>query len=187
MTLYHYVATKDDLLALMDNAIMGELIVPDDELSAHWREALSQIARRSRAALERHPWAAEGLGDAYIGPNAIHHIEQSIAAVAEIEGDLVHKFEIVSMVDEYVFGYAMRRRSGGPDDPGARERWVQHVSEYIEAELGTGEYPHLEQLMPEGGLSSLWEEMAEAEAAGDRFERGLKRLLDGIELDLKRR
>ena len=33
MTLYHYVRTKDDLLDLMDDAIMGEVLVPDDELS----------------------------------------------------------------------------------------------------------------------------------------------------------
>ena len=37
MTLYHYVRTKDELLALVDNAIMGELVIPADELPAGWR------------------------------------------------------------------------------------------------------------------------------------------------------
>src|SRR5262245_12639315 len=32
MTLYHYVRTKDELLALVDNAVMGELLVPPGEL-----------------------------------------------------------------------------------------------------------------------------------------------------------
>ena len=32
MTLYHYVRTKDDLLALMSDALLGELIVPDEAL-----------------------------------------------------------------------------------------------------------------------------------------------------------
>ena len=46
MTLYHYVQTKDELVALMDNAIMGELLVPDDELSTDWREAPENGERR---------------------------------------------------------------------------------------------------------------------------------------------
>ena len=29
MTLYHYVRTKDDLLALIDDAVMGELLVEE--------------------------------------------------------------------------------------------------------------------------------------------------------------
>ena len=28
MTLYHYVRTKDDLVALMDDAMMGEVVIP---------------------------------------------------------------------------------------------------------------------------------------------------------------
>src|SRR6187200_555611 len=44
MTLYHYVRDKGELLSLMDDAVMGEVLVPDDELSADWREALTAIA-----------------------------------------------------------------------------------------------------------------------------------------------
>src|SRR6185436_15098966 len=48
MTLYHYVRNKDELIELMDDAMMSELIVPDDEMPSDWREALTAIARRSR-------------------------------------------------------------------------------------------------------------------------------------------
>ena len=47
MTLYHYVRTKDDLLALVSDAVVGENIVPAHELPDDWREALSAIARRT--------------------------------------------------------------------------------------------------------------------------------------------
>src|SRR4030095_7141009 len=40
MTLYHYVRNKRELTALMDDAIMGELLVPEDELAEGWREGL---------------------------------------------------------------------------------------------------------------------------------------------------
>ena len=51
MTLYHYVRTKSDLLDLMDDSIMAEVLVPDDELSSNWREALTAIAKRSQACV----------------------------------------------------------------------------------------------------------------------------------------
>jgi AcrR family transcriptional regulator len=186
MTLYHYVRTKDELVALMDNAIMGELLIPEGEMPSDWREALTLIARRTRDAFDRHPWSLGAMTDAQMGPNGMMHVEQSVQAVAELDLDFVEKFEILSLVDEYAFGYAMRRRVPGPDDPAAREDWLRQMTAYIDDELATGDYPALAELVPEGGMTEAWERMQESDAAEDRFERGLKRLLDGIELDLKR-
>ena len=42
MTLYHYVRTKDELVALMDNAIMGEVLDPG-------RRAARRLARGADA------------------------------------------------------------------------------------------------------------------------------------------
>src|SRR5471030_288116 len=110
MTLYHYVPTKHDLLTLMDDAIMGELLIPDAELASGWREALAQIARRSRAAFRRHPWmiATQLDGDARVGPNTMRHIEQSLAAVAGTPLSNEEKMELISLVDDYVFGFTLR-------------------------------------------------------------------------------
>ena len=39
MTLYHYVRTKDELLTLVVDAVMGEVVVPADErLPDDWRD-----------------------------------------------------------------------------------------------------------------------------------------------------
>jgi AcrR family transcriptional regulator len=186
MTLYHYVRTKDELVALMDNAIMGELLIPEGEMSSDWREALTLIARRTRDAFARHPWSLQSVGGTQIAPNAMRHVEQSVAAVAALDLDLTTTFEIIGFVDEYVFGYAMRSLDSGPDDPEARERWLSEVTDYVEAEIATGDYPHLAEIIPDGGLAEVWERMHESDAAEDRFERGLVRLLDGIELELER-
>jgi AcrR family transcriptional regulator len=187
MTLYHYIRTKDELIALMDNAIMGELLIPDGEMPDDWREALTLIARRSRDAFERHPWSLGAMGDAQIGPNGMRHVEQSVQAVAALDLDFEETFEIVGLVDEYVFGHAMRRHRPGPEAPEARDVWLRQTADYIDSELAGGEYPNLAAVMPEGGMAKVWERMQQADADKDRFERGLKRLLDGIELDLQRR
>src|ERR1700754_4378668 len=63
MTLYHYVRNKDELAALMDDAVMGELLIGEDELAEGWRDALAQIARRSYGAFQRHPWVFDHLQD----------------------------------------------------------------------------------------------------------------------------
>jgi len=187
MTLYHYVRTKDELVALMDNAIMGELLIPDGEMSSDWREALTLIARRTRDSLARHPWTLEAMGAANIGPNGIRHMDQSVAAVAELDVDDVTRFEIITLIDDYVFGYAMRRRIPAGDDPEAVEEWLKRASNYIEEQLATEDLPHLQALMPEGGMSAFWKRLEEADFQDARFERGLTRLLDGIALDLDRR
>jgi hypothetical protein len=78
MTLYHYVRNKEELIALMSDAIMGEILVPDDELSEDWRMALTQIATRTRAIFARHRWIFDRFGDGRPGPNGMRHFEQSL-------------------------------------------------------------------------------------------------------------
>jgi hypothetical protein len=187
MTLYHYVRTKDDLIALMDDALMGELLVPDDELPTDWRAALTLIARRSRAAFVRHPWAIDAMREARLGPNGIRHFEQSVAAVAELDLDPVEKLEIVTMVDDYILGYTIREAFSSSGGPEMREEWSRLAIAYIEEQLETGDFPHIQSLIPDkGGVAAAFAMIESAFTGEDRFERGLTRLLDGVELHIER-
>src|SRR5271156_4306545 len=55
MSLYYYVKTKDDLIAVMDDALMGEALLPS--VPKDWRRALTEIATRTHDLFLRHPWA----------------------------------------------------------------------------------------------------------------------------------
>ncbi|GAA5121104.1 TetR/AcrR family transcriptional regulator [Pseudonocardia adelaidensis] len=69
--LYWYVATKDELLELALDEVLGEARVPDD-VPGEWRDALAAQAGRMRQVLLRHPWALPLLGRLpNIGPNAV--------------------------------------------------------------------------------------------------------------------
>jgi len=182
MTLYHYVRTKDELVALMDDAIMGELLIADGEMPSDWREALTLIARRTRDAFARHPWTLEAIGDAQLGPNGLRHMEQSVAAVAGLDVDEVARFEIIALVDDYVFGHAVRSRVLGANDSEARAEWMERATAYVDEQVATGEFPNLDALLPEGGMAAFWKRLEESGFDDDRFERGLKQLLDGIAL-----
>jgi AcrR family transcriptional regulator len=185
MSLYHYVRTKDDLIALMDDALMAEALVPDQDLPAHWRAALTAIARRTRAALIRHSWALSSLQGAQLGPNAMRHFEQSLAAAAGTGLDVGAKFELLALVDAYVFGNALqtaeaRKRAA---EAQASPEAVTAALEYGLAQLRTGRFPHIAALLdgaePDAAAVAGSGSMPSVELLDDQFERGLQAVLDG--------
>jgi AcrR family transcriptional regulator len=181
MTVYHYVRTKDDLIALLDDAIMAEVVVPAGELPVHWRPALTAIARRSHAAFHRHPWALQALQSARFGPNGLHHFEQSLAAVAATGLPLAERMTILNIVDDFVFGHTFRsnddRTRGGRN---ANElAWIVEVTA---AHVATGHYPHIAEVLGGRNSAAAWRRVAELLDDDGRFERGLAAILDGIAL-----
>jgi AcrR family transcriptional regulator len=191
MTLYHYVGNRDELVALMGDAIMGELLIPEDELPDGWREGLAEIARRTLRIFSRHPWIVEHLDDGEDGPggpNGMRHFEQSLAMASRTGLDFDGQLELVALVDDYVFGHAIRSRDDdfvfGDDEESRRRR--DAVIAYIEAQLATGEFPTI-QAMAGDDLQEGFQRFARFAADKDRFERGLQTLLDGVELSLQRR
>jgi AcrR family transcriptional regulator len=187
MTLYHYIRTKDELLTLMDDAIMGELLVPGDELPADWREALAEIARRTRATSMRHPWMSELPNDGETGPNALRHVEQSLEAVSRTGLDEDAKLELMLLVDDYVFGFVCRavQVQGGAPDPEIEAK-LDSVARYLDAQLDDGAYPHLKAFAGDDARAAFGR-MARMASDDERFERGLQTLLDGIAIGVERR
>jgi AcrR family transcriptional regulator len=188
MTLYHYVRNKRELAALMDDAVMGELLVPEDELADDWRNGLAEIARRSYASFLRHPWAFDLLGsedDPGIGgPNALRHVEQSLTVAARTGLDLKGQFEITALVDDYTIGHAMRTRGLARAREAPRER-LDAIIAYMETLLATGEFPRLQAIAGDN-VRAGFERVVELTSDPERFERGLQSVLDGIELMLRK-
>lgn len=185
MTLYHYVRTKDDLVTLMHDALMGEILVPDDELPLDdWRTALTEIATRTRAVFKRHPWSFEALGDSSGGPNGMRHFEQSLAAVASTGLDERGQLELITLVDDYVFGYVMRElQTPAQDGPAATP---PAIADFFARLLASGDYPHIERFVGDEEAVTGFMRFVEVAVDPGRFGRGLQRLLDGVELELER-
>ncbi|MGH2392457.1 MAG: TetR family transcriptional regulator, partial [Candidatus Limnocylindria bacterium] len=57
MTLYYYVANKDDILNGIVDIIEGDIELPSPE--ADWKAALRKTAISAHEVLVRHPWAAQ--------------------------------------------------------------------------------------------------------------------------------
>jgi AcrR family transcriptional regulator len=177
MSLYRYIETKDELLALVSDALTGEALV-SGELPPDWRDALALVARQTRRAYLARPWAihfiqsAAAIGAAMTGPNWLRHVEQSLAALAGAPLEPREKLDLLAITDDYVFGHLLRAarisQAPGPDEDAP-------LREFPGGQLASGAFPQ---------LTAIGE--ADLAAAGDpgqldeRFERGLGLLLDGI-------
>jgi AcrR family transcriptional regulator len=181
MSLYRYVATKAELLAVIDDALIAEAIVPGP-MPADWRAAITAIARQTRQAYLRHPWAVHALqgksaaAAALGGPNALRHFEQSLAALAPAPLSTTAKLDLLALIDDFIAGHllhaaelAERQRDVSPADAEATEA-------YIRAQLAGGELPRLAALADDPAARSL----GDAGQADARFERGLRFLIDGM-------
>ena len=182
MTLYHYVRTKDELLTLVFDALMGEMVVPAGQrLPREWRAAITLIARRSRDALRRHPWILDITDDPCIGPNAMRHFDQSWQALASLDAGFDDKLDLITAVDEYVFGYCLHERNNLKDNPKDAE-----MADYIGALLidDEAEYPALAGMVADMGLAHLWSRIHTHARGAGRFDRNLARLLTGFEASI---
>lgn len=201
MSLYRYIATKNDLLALIGDALLGEALVPGD-LPGDWLEAIVAVARQTRHTYLRHPWAIrllqrEGaLQAALAGPNGLRHIEQSLSALSRAPMDANAKLDVLAIVDDYVFGHLMRaagtESEAGPDAVAAHrprgrarsggsgqappEPEPPGNADFVRSQLASGNFPQLAAVMSASEAASFTG-LADQNA---RFELGLGLLLDGI-------
>ncbi|MCX2733053.1 TetR/AcrR family transcriptional regulator [Saccharopolyspora sp. NFXS83] len=174
MTLYHYVRTKDDLIALMDDAVMAEVLIPEGELPTDWRAALTAIARRTRDMSLRHRGLLQGLRNARLGPNALRHSDQSLAALAGTTLDPGSKLDLLAAVDDYVVGNVLR--AGEPLHDGEVSA---DTARFLREQLEHDDLPHLRSLLGTEAPHTEWARLASATTAEERFEEGLRALLDG--------
>jgi AcrR family transcriptional regulator len=180
MTLYHYVRNKDELITLMSDSVMGEVVVPEGELADDWRTALTQIAGRTRKAFATHHWIFERMGDGRPGPNGMRHFEQSLHAVAPLGLSRNETFEMIGLIDDFVFGYSLREVQEREE----HERgWPPEVLDFFKRELGSGKYPQISEFFGDD-IDSSFDAVFEFLSQPGRFERGLERLLDGIEAEI---
>jgi len=192
MTLYYYVRTKADIVALMHDAILAEILVP--ELPADWREAVCAIARRTRDVLLAHPWSVVSLGEAQFGPNAMRHVEQSLAALDALDLCPADKLAFWGAVDDYVFGSVLRavtslsRMAASKKNP----TLLADAMAFTAQQLATKRFPRLATFGRERPLQDQFAHGMKASqhrtaALAAQFERGLDAILDGLVLSMNLR
>ncbi|WP_026402388.1 TetR/AcrR family transcriptional regulator [Actinomadura rifamycini] len=174
-SLYWYVATKDELIELAHDAVLGEVLaeVRTGGTRGGWRAEVAGLARANRAMLLRHPWVPAGLADLpALGPNALALSEAGLAALARAgftgpDGDAalaaVNDQVVGSVVAETAWRASLRH-AGDADERDVGEH-VRRVAR---------EHPHLAARAEAPGPVDV---DAECER---RFAFALDCLLDGL-------
>jgi AcrR family transcriptional regulator len=161
MSLYTHIVSKDELLALMANELMGTLII-EPPLPEDWREALTLIAHRIFRMFASHPWLLGLLARRpRPGPNVTRQAKQLAHAVESLRLPPGEMWTLLSIVNDYILGHAMRVATTG-----TTRDFVESLSEQDRAEL------------PEVTALAKTEE---TRRSGEVFELGFQVVLDGVE------
>jgi AcrR family transcriptional regulator len=182
MSLYSHIERKDYLIDLMVDAVMAGALIAG-EVPGDWREALRQIAEHSRAMVRAHPWMiGAALHRPLLGPNALHHIDQSLAAVASLDLPAARKRAALLTVDAYTLGYAAWEvRSTVETTAGqaaAANAKGEAIAAYVADRAKSGDYPYLAEHAGED---------LRLDVGRENFEAGLEWLLAGIEAEVAAR
>jgi len=110
MSLYHYVANKEELLDAMIDIVFEEIELPTD--ATDWQSAMRQRAISTRQVLARHPWAI-GLLESRTspGPANLRHHEAVTACLRRAGFSVLMATHANWLLDSYVYGFALQESS----------------------------------------------------------------------------
>jgi AcrR family transcriptional regulator len=180
-SLYRYLASKDDLLDLMLDAVAAEDGGPPAP-TGDWRGDLRTLAYRSRATIHRHPWMTSlAAGRPSLGPNSLDATEHALAALDPLGFDIDVMITVVDTLQAFVRGYAIGelaqqeavRRSGV-----GNQEWMDAHAPYLDKVVKAGRHPLLARVIRDAELPHA------PDSAERGFQLGLERLLDGWEANL---
>ncbi|MEV5554370.1 TetR/AcrR family transcriptional regulator, partial [Nonomuraea wenchangensis] len=174
MSLYRYVPSRDNLVELMADRLMGEIDVTGVP-SGDWRADLTRYADEWRAMWLRHPWIA-GVQRSLpsFGPNQLLLIER-LMGVLDAFVPIDENLGLMAMLNGYVEGTVREeissagefRRSGLSES-----EWMARSGAYIDRLVKSGDYPMFTKIVTEARQPHL--------SRDEQFRHGLGRVLDCI-------
>lgn len=177
MSLYRYVASKEELLGMMVDAAYGRPPELDPRASG-WRDGLTRFAEAERAALARHRWIVQvPLSGPPVAPNQISWLEWGLATMHATALSPHEKLEVMLLLTLFT-------RSDATID--AQMETAQRAIGATNAQAMTGYRAILKKVLdplrfPEM-TAVLDSGIFEAPDNPDfEFRFGLARILDGIE------
>jgi AcrR family transcriptional regulator len=170
MSLYRYVAAKDELLALMVDTALG----PPPPLPARggWRAGLTAWCNGVRDAYRRHPWSLRvPISAPPLGPNNVAWLDRALDALAETRLSEQDKLSSVLLLSGFVRNDATLTADFAAGADG--ELVMPGYGTLLAQITGADEFPSLHRAVASGALDD--EDDPDLE-----YLFGLERILDGI-------
>ncbi|GAA1520297.1 AcrR family transcriptional regulator [Agromyces terreus] len=110
MSLYHYVASKDELLDAMIDVVFDEIELPPE--GTDWQSAMRHESLSARDVLARHPWAISLMESRTTpGPANLRHREAVTACLRRAGFSVLTATHANWTLNSYVYGYALQTAS----------------------------------------------------------------------------
>jgi AcrR family transcriptional regulator len=177
MTLYTYVPSRNDLIVLMVDQVLGRTELP--ELPDDLADRLALIARTQYADVRAHPWLLEVSGlRPWLGPNSADRYEWQLSAVEGIGLDDIEMDQTVALLVGFATNIAraehevrLAERTSGLSEL----EWWEANAETLGELMAGRDYPIA------GRVGSAAGEVYQAASdPGRQLEFGLARIVDGV-------
>jgi TetR/AcrR family transcriptional regulator, tetracycline repressor protein len=169
-SLYNHVRDKGELLALLADAVSGEL--PAIDATKPWRGQLETAARDYRLLLHSHRDAARLLAATPpVGVQRVQAMEQLLDVLCRAGFSDQDVTDAAFVFNTFVVGFVLDETQGMADAGASPEEFVAQIRQWFRT-LPPEQFPR---------LTVLTEQLFEPDT-NRRFEFGLKMLLDGLEL-----
>lgn len=141
MSLYHYVANKEELLDAMIDVVFDEIELPPND--SDWRSAMTRRATSARQALARHPWALS-LMESRTSPGhaTLRHREAVTACLRRAGFSVVMATHANWLLDSYVYGHALQEATLPFD---SAHQLASMTEEVYLPQLPPAEFPYLHE------------------------------------------
>jgi AcrR family transcriptional regulator len=168
MSVYHYVANKDEIIDGIVDIVFSEIELPT--IGGDWRAEMARRASSVRQALRRHTWAI-GLLESRSTPGGanLRHHDAVLGVLREAGFSVAMTAHAYALIDSYVYGFALQEASlpfQGPET-------LNEIAEPMMKQFAAGDYPHFVEMATGYFLQPGY-------AFGDEFEFGLGLILDAL-------
>ncbi len=175
MSLYRYVTSKDDLLALMIDVACGEPPAPLLDPAPSWREAIDRWARAILLVYRQHLWALHvPISGPPIMPHQLAWLDALLRGMADTGLSAQDQLSTALLVDGYVRSWALLsdgllQAATRPSDADAPP------SALLGALITADRYPALAPMIAAGEFDDDEDDLE------DIFDFALARIIDGVD------
>lgn len=141
MSLYHYVASKDELLDAMVDVVFEQIELPP--LDTDWQTAMRRQAESTRQVLARHPWAIALMESRTTpGPANLRHREAVTACLRKAGFSVLTATHANWLLNSYVYGHALQEATLPFD---TAEELADMTQDVYLPQLPPAEFPYLNE------------------------------------------
>jgi AcrR family transcriptional regulator len=168
MSVYHYVANKEEILDAIVDLVFAEIELP--RAGGDWRAEMRRRAVSARQVLRRHPWAIALLQSRTSpGPATLRHHDAFIGTLRGAGFPVAMTAHALAVIDSYVYGFALTESAlpiHGPEP-------VAEIAGSMMRQYPADAYPHLAEFTTGHVIQPGYD-------FGDEFPFGLDLILDGL-------